>query len=800
MDQIYHNEENGFSIGTLLLTEHTEDEDVLKRAVKEVEPGRLSHIDTPELDRYEKVTISGYYPKLMTNQMYRVFGSFIEHPKYGYQYEVQTFETVAVTGKSSIVAYLSSDIFEGIGLKTAEKIVEVLGDDALEVILKDKEALKQVPKLSEKVANRLYETLVSQQGMEQVLAPLYNLNLSPRLIMKIFKKYQYGAMAIIQENPYRLIDDIEGIGFLKADEVAKALGFDANHPKRIRASLLYVIDQIALQRGHTYVYFDQLIQTALQYLQKHTPNLIALEEVKQQVKELIKRKRIYLEGDFLFIPMLVAGEKGITEAILNLQKTPLEDENAIIETVNALKAGLNMTYAPEQEQAIVSALTHPVSIITGGPGTGKTTVVQGILKAYAMYHDVSLNPADYVSEKEPYPIALAAPTGRAAKRLSETTNLKSSTIHRLLGYGVDGVFAHDQFNPLSFKLIIIDETSMLDTLLAFQLFQSIKEGAHVVLVGDDNQLPSVGPGQVLKDLIDSQAIPLTRLVTVHRQAQDSSIISLAYAVKNNHVPADILEKKPDRLFVPCRTDQIVNVLQQVVENALKKGYSANDLQILVPMYKGACGIDALNELLQQVFNPADEHKREMPFGKKVFRIGDKVLQLVNQPETGVMNGDVGEVVGISHKDENEDKSEKLIVTFDTKEVAYKKGDLTNLTHAYCVSVHKSQGSEYPIVIMPVTHSYHVMLQKKLWYTGITRAKKSIILIGELSALEQAAKNEGDERQTTLRLRFDINSEQEVDQPAEKNPHAEYFAQHDIPFDLLDEEDLVGVTPYDFLEE
>ena len=470
-----------------------------------------------------------------------------------------------------------------------------------------------------------------------------------------------------------------------------------------------------------------------------------------------------------------------------------------------LKAGQNIAYAPEQEQAIIAALKHPVSIITGGPGTGKTTVVQGILKAYAMHHDVSLNPADYVSDAASYPIALAAPTGRAAKRLSETTNLKASTIHRLLGYGVDGVFAHDQFNQLSQKLIIIDETSMLDTLLAFQLFQSIASGAHVVLVGDDNQLPSVGPGQVLKDLIESQAIPLTRLVTVHRQAQDSSIISLAYAIKNNQLPPDMMEKKPDRLFVPCRADQLTQVLQKVVENAIKKGYTANDVQVLVPMYKGPCGIDALNELLQEVFNKADENKREIIFGKKVFRIGDKVLQLANQPETGIMNGDVGEVIGISHKTETDDKQEKLIVLFDTKEVAYKKGDLTNLTHAYCVSVHKSQGSEYPIVIMPVVHAYHVMLQKKLWYTGITRAKKSIILMGELSALDQVAKNEGDERQTTLKLRFELanaslDSLNEVNTNAVTNPHEAYFKEHEILFDCLDESELEGVTPYDFLDD
>ena len=381
--------------------------------------------------------------------------------------------------------------------------------------------------------------------------------------------------------------------------------------------------------------------------------------------------------------------------------------------------------------------------------------------------------------------------------MTETTGLKASTIHRLLGYGVDGVFQHDEFSQLDYDLIIIDESSMLDTLLAFQLFQSIKTGAQVLLVGDDNQLPSVGPGQVLKDLIESGAIPLTRLLTVHRQAQDSSIISLAHAVKNNHLPDDLRVKKPDRLYVEATHQQIPVYLKQIVENAISKGYTANEVQILVPMYRGDCGIDSLNVMLQEIFNPPDEqNKREMTFGQRIFRIGDKVLKLANQPETGVMNGDVGEVIGISYKNENDDKEEKLIACFDTKEVTYKKGDLQNLTHAYCVSVHKSQGSEYPIVILPMTHAYHVMLQKKLIYTAITRAKRSLIVIGEYLAFDKGVKNEGEERQTTLRLRFDLQKEQ----VPKENPFADYFKEHHIPFDYLDEEQLEGITPYDFMEE
>ena len=796
LDHIFFNEDNGFSIGTVLVTEHQCNEEQFKKAYKTVDEKVVDQLGLDSSETHYKMTVSGYFPKLVPQKNYRFTGQLIEHPKYGWQFQANAYDSVSVRGKSSLVHYLSSDIFEGIGQKTAERIVETLGENAVDVILRNRQSLDEVPKLSKKLADKLYATLVDQQGTEQVLAPLYGYDLSPRLVMKIFKKYQYQALEMIQENPYRLIDDIEGIGFIKADELAKRLGVSNDDPRRIRAALLYVIDQIAIQKGHTYVYHKQLLQSALQYLNQKSNQLLDYAQIEGQIEELIKKKKIYIEGDFLFIPLLVNSEKGIAQSILRLQEEVSKSETDIQDSLNHLKEELAINYSPEQEEAIKMALTQPVSIITGGPGTGKTTVVQGILKAYAHLHNVTLDPNKYATSEKPFPIALAAPTGRAAKRMTETTGLKASTIHRLLGYGVDGVFQHDEFSQLEYDLIIIDESSMLDTLLAYQLFQSIKTGAQVILVGDDNQLPSVGPGQVLKDLIESHAIPLTRLLTVHRQAQDSSIISLAHAVKNHQLPPDLREKKPDRLYVESSHQKIPAYLKQIVSNAISKGYTANDVQVLVPMYRGDCGIDSLNLMLQEIFNPPDEeNKREMVFGQRVFRIGDKVLQLANQPETGVMNGDVGEVIGISYKNENEDKEEKLIACFDTKEVTYKKGDLQNLTHAYCVSVHKSQGSEYPIVILPMTHAYHVMLQKKLIYTAITRAKKSLIIIGEYSAFDKGVKNEGEERQTTLRLRFDLQKEQTL----KENPFADYFKEHDIPFDYLDEEQLEGITPYDFMD-
>ena len=781
LNQIYHNHDNSFSIGALLLLEHNADESLVEQALQPVDH---TYYGQDESSSYGKITVSGYFPELNEEQQYRFTGSWVNHPKYGWQFQMKTYETVQVKGKSALTHYFSSDLFVGIGKKTAEKIVDLLGDEAIEAILKDRHVLNAVPRLTKENANNLYETLVQQQGTEKILAPLYGFNLGPQLVMKIFNQYQEQAIAIIEENPYRLIDDIEGIGFLKADELAVKIGIAAHDPRRIRAALQYVLDQIAYQRGHTYLYEQQLLASALQYLNQKTSKPLTADQLNQEIKELIRLRKIYMEGEFLFIPSLFDGEKGIAQAIIRLQSAaPLSDQE-VSDCLESVKKSLAITYSVEQEAAIKMALKEPVSIITGGPGTGKTTVVRGILKAY---RELDLGAK----------IALAAPTGRAAKRMQEATGFKASTIHRLLGYDASGAFMYDQDNQLKQQLIIVDESSMLDTLLAYQLLGSIATGTKLIIVGDDNQLPSVGAGQVLKDLIESDVLPLTRLIKVHRQAEDSSIITLAHAIKQGELPRDLKLKKPDRLYLSCTHGEIKSYLKQVILNAIQKGYTAGDLQVLVPMYRGDCGIDQLNIMLQELFNPAADDKRELEFGQKIFRVGDKVLQLSNQPETGIMNGDVGEVIGIAYENENEEKVTQLIVNFDSEEVKYPKSELLQLTHAYCMSVHKSQGSEYPIVILPMTNAYHIMLQKKLLYTAITRAKKSLIIIGDYSALAKGIKNEGEPRQTALKLRLQMSANP-TDQVKTENPFAQYFKEYQIPFEILDEAGMAGITPYDFM--
>ncbi|ARK29240.1 SF1B family DNA helicase RecD2 [Halalkalibacter krulwichiae] len=694
---------------------------------------------TNEEFKEKTITVVGVLPKLEQDETFLFFGQMIQHPKFGVQYQVEQFRRDLPQTKHGIIQYLSSGRFPGIGLKTAESIVDVLDERAITRIVEDRSVLSDIPKLSKEKADSLYEQLVDQQGVEQVLMMLSKHGFGVELSLKVYQAYGLQAIDIIQTNPYQLIADVEGIGFRKADLLGAAIGITGNHPDRIRAGCLFLIQELCLQEGHVFIDKSSLTPHVISLLSSYEFKVEA-HEVEQQIEVMHEDDLIFLEEERVYLKSLYFAEKGIVSSVRRLLSEEIEEEFPEAEFLKALgklEEEFNIEYAPSQKQAIQTALSSPLMILTGGPGTGKTTVIKGIVELYARLHGISLDEKAY-TKQNPFPILLVAPTGRAAKRMSEATELPATTIHRLLGWkGGTGGFEKGDHEPLEGDLLIVDESSMVDIWLMNQLLKSVPKGMQVVLVGDQDQLPSVGPGQVLRDFLDADVIPMVPLVDIYRQAEGSSIIELAHAMKQGKMPENLPNPQKDRRFFPCQMDHVQQVVSQICENALKKGYTAKDIQVLAPMYKGSAGITELNRMLQQLFNPHSDQRREISFGDVVYRTGDVVLQLVNNPDENVYNGDRGEIVAIFYAKENQEKQDQVVISFDGIEVIYQKKDLNQITHAYCCSIHKAQGSEFPIVVMPVVRSYARMLRRNLLYTGITRAKQFLLLCGDLKAIHSA---------------------------------------------------------------
>ncbi|WP_456278172.1 SF1B family DNA helicase RecD2 [Bacillus sp. AK128] len=756
---------------------------------------RIRIEETNENYEDKEAIVTGYFPLLQDHETYTFFGVFKDHPKFGIQYHVNHFQKEMPKTEQGIILYLSSDLFKGIGKKTAEKIVDALGEDAINKILNNPDVLKGIPQLTSEKANELAKTLLEHQGLEQVMVTLSQYGFGPQLSMKIYQTYRDQTLDMIKRNPYQLMADVEGIGFAKADELGKAIGMTGKHPERIKAACLYVIDQFCMQEGHVYVLEDQLTERVKSILEASQYEMISGEDISRQLHHLVEEGKLILEDNRYYLPSLFFAEKGLVTNIKRIvEQDEYEDsfpESEFLLALGGLEERLKVQYAPSQKDAIQKALSSPMLLLTGGPGTGKTTVIKGIVELYAELHGCSLDPKEYKKD-EAFPFLLVAPTGRAAKRMNESTGLPAVTIHRLLGWnGMDG-FDHDEDKPVEGKLLIVDEVSMVDIWLANQLFKSLPPHIQVILVGDEDQLPSVGPGQVLKDLLDTETIPTVRLVDIFRQSEDSTIVELAHEIKKGTLPQDMTTPKPDRSFLKCNQYQVIDVVKKVCANAVKKGFAPKDIQVLAPMYRGPAGIDRLNVELQSLFNPKTDQKREIIYGEKAYRVGDKVLQLVNQPEENVFNGDMGEIVSIFYAKENTEKEDLIVIAFEGTEVTYKKQDLNQITHAYCCSVHKSQGSEFPIVIFPVVKSYYRMLRKNLIYTAITRSKEFLILCGEEDTLLQGIQRTEDrKRQTTLTERvkgvIGISTVKEmITEELELSVEAERAA-------------MVNVSPYDFMD-
>ena len=712
--------------------------------------------------REKEIVVTGSFGDVQENELYRFYGELVDHPKYGRQLKVERYEQEKPTTANGIVGYLSSEKFPGIGKKTAEKIVELLGEDAIEKIIADPSVLKQISGLTKPKREMIAETIRLNHGMDQVIMGLNRYGFGSQLAFSIYQTYKNEALDIIQENPYQLVEDIEGIGFKRADNLAEQLGIAADSPRRIRAAILHQIFQHAVQTGDTYVPAEMLLSQTIKILETSRPIEIQPDQVATVIIQLVEEGKIQQEGTNLYDNSLFFSEWGIGNSIQRLLSRKKEikyPEKEVKKNIRRIEKVFGIQYGESQEKAISEAVRSPLFILTGGPGTGKTTVINGIVNLFAELNGLELDPKKYTQEI--FPILLAAPTGRAAKRMNETTGLPASTIHRLLGLNGREKSPTVSTKELEGGLLIIDEMSMVDTWLANTLFKSIPTNMQVILVGDKDQLPSVGPGQVLHDLLEIDQIPKMELNQIYRQGDGSSIIPLAHEIKEGQLPADFTKNQRDRSFFRSDAYTIEPLIAKIVEKAKNKGFTAQDIQVLAPMYRGPAGIDALNKMMQNIFNPGRDGRKEVHWNDTVYRIGDKVLQLVNTPELNVFNGDMGEITGIVLAKDSEDKIDELVIQFDANEVTYKRNEWNKITLSYCCSIHKSQGSEFKMVILPMVHQYQRMLQRNLLYTAVTRSKELLILLGEENAYATCVKNESASRKTTLKKRIEENEQMTI---------------------------------------
>ncbi|MUV39541.1 Exodeoxyribonuclease V [Lentibacillus sp. JNUCC-1] len=744
---------------------------------------KLKIHETNESYPDKEIVAKGYLPRLNEGTLYYFYGALEQHAKFGMQYNVTSYRTFIPDTKTGLVAYLSSDLFHGIGKRTAEKIVDALGEQAITAIMNDRNSLNNVPGMKTDQADKLFSALQENQGFEHIAVSLATYGIGMKMAQKIYKHYKDTAMEVLTDDPYQYVYDIEGFGFQTADAIARKNGLSATHPNRIGAGCIYVLQE-HVQSGHVYLPMDICVREIKKLLT--TPELTE-DMIIDVLKDLNTKKTVIVQQGNVYLPSLYYAEDGFAANVKRLQEQQIETDTTMAELLKItgeVEDEEILSYGEDQFEAIQKALHSKIMILTGGPGTGKTTVIKGILHAYANIHNLSLDRDDY-DRKADYPFVLTAPTGRAAKRLNESTGLRAVTIHRLLGWDGQDSFEKDDHEQLDGQFLIVDEFSMVDIWLANQLFKAIPDNMQVLLVGDEDQLPSVGPGQVLSDLLKSGLIPSVQLNEVYRQKEGSKIIKLAHQIKNDTCTEADLHNDYDFSFIPCHGPQIIDVLTGVFKKAIEKGIEISDIQVLAPMYRTQAGIHTINRHLQALINPKTRQKREIRVYDVAYRVGDRMIQLVNQPEDGVYNGDIGEIVAIFREEENTENEEQVVLSFDGKEVVYSKKDYGNIMHAYCISIHKAQGSEFPIVVLPVVHGYSRMLRKNLLYTAITRSKQSLILTGEKPAfLKGIATPDTNRRYTTLinQLTNRLNTEK----------------QDETTEDIDDNHEEEEISPYDFM--
>lgn len=715
----YYNPENGYSV----------------LRIQPDSPGPVADL------HQDLVTVVGNLPELSPGEHLRLTGSWKNHPKHGLQFQTETCERILPATVTGIRRYLGSGLIQGIGPRLADRIVDQFGDQALQVIDHDPERLLEVPDIGPKRSRAIAEAWQGQKQVRDIMLFLHSHGVSTNLAVKIYKQYGDQSLQVVQGDPYSMARDIFGVGFKTADRIAQSLGLPQEHPSRIESGLIFALDEM-VSEGHVFSPRETLFEKTLGLLGEIDPQLLPaaverLREAGRIFQDHIPSEAPHTSGGealadlvaeddrnliVLYSMPFYHSEKGSTEKLLELA-------GAIPTRLSDLPPAflpLDPQLTAEQSQAIRTAISHPVSVLTGGPGTGKTTALRALIG---------------VVESAGKSYALASPTGRAAKRLSEATGRPASTIHRLLGYSPKEGFKFNAENPLDVDLLVIDEASMLDLILAYQLLKALQPGCHLLLVGDVDQLPSVGAGDVLRDVINSGIAPVTRLGFIFRQESGSQIISNAHRINQGSMP--IFRQSEDTaandffLFPAESAEEAAGWVEDVVCQRIPERFHFDPLeqiQVLAPMYRGLAGVNALNERLQASLNPPSLKKAEKQLFGTTFRLGDKVMQTQNDYDKDVFNGDIGRILGVNPV------AHTMEIGFEGRRVTYDWTDVDQLVLAYAVSVHKAQGSEFPVIVLPVITGHYMMLQRNLVYTAITRAQQLCVLVGNRRAIGIAVNN------------------------------------------------------------
>lgn len=673
------------------------------------------------------ITFTGYFDDLNETDIYLLNGNIVNHDKYGNQFNVTSYEIVLPEDKDHIIDFLSSEIFKGIGEKKASKIVDHLGLNCLTLILENKDLLLEVPTVTKKQQETIYNSLLEYKTSYDKMLNLTKIGFSMKDALKI-EKYYGNNLDTVLTSPYQMIEEIKEITFPKIEKLRTNLKIEKEDIDRVSYGIIYVLENLSFATGNTYTSYEELTNYSKKVLNIDENTII------KGLSKLVNLGKIIIDGN-----KYILMESYNSEVYIAKRLTVLSREYSNIsyeEEISNIEEKLGCIFNKEQKQAIETSFNSNFSIITGGPGTGKTKVIKAITSLYKIINNLSRK--DLLES-----LVLLAPTGRASKRMSMESGLPSYTIHRFLKWQKEeNTFLINEENKSDAKLVIIDEASMLDNDLFYNLLLGLKANCKIIMIGDYNQLPSVGAGQVLKDLIESDCLPVTYLKKLYRQASNSNINFLAHDIIEGKLDMSLFNESEDLTFVSCNS---TNLKEKLQEFALTyKDLSIYDIQVLAPMYKGENGIDSLNIYMQDLLNKKQNKKNELLYNGTIYREGDKVIQLVNSIDDNVFNGDIGEIIKVTKQNKKE-----IICDFDNNLVNYNTSTFENFKLGYTISIHKSQGSEFKIVILPVLNSYNFMLYRKIIYTAITRAKEKLIVLGEESALKKAISTDKDENRKTL---------------------------------------------------